>query len=90
MCRLPLDLMTRIIEMVHVPLPVPGDPSVTWDNLRQRDLATLMRVSRVGPDYIIHEHRCKLTHTVDLFHRCTVTLQGSCGQQSRQLLPRSR
>jgi hypothetical protein len=56
MCRLPLDLMTRIIEMVHVPLPVPGDPCVTWDELRQQDLATLMRVSRVSP-VIFHYDR---------------------------------
>ena len=48
MCRLPLDLMTRIIEMVRVPLPCPGDPRVTWSDLRQQDLATLMRTSRVS------------------------------------------
>jgi len=55
MCRLPLDLMTRIIEMVRVPLPVPGDPAVTWDDLRQQDLATLMRVSRVSPVICYHD-----------------------------------
>lgn len=40
--------MTRIIGLVRVPLPDPGDPTSTWDDLRQRDLATLMRVSRVS------------------------------------------
>jgi len=48
MSRLPLDLMTRIIEFVQVPLPVPGGPWADWKQLRQRDLAILMRVSRVS------------------------------------------
>lgn len=60
MCRLPLDLMTRIIEMVQVPLPYPGEPGVTWERLRQRDLATLMRVSRVS--LLQHEDGNRLTY----------------------------
>lgn len=57
MCRLPLDLMTRIIGLVRVPLPSPGNPFRTWDDLRQRDLATLMRVSRVSsPPSPRHEY----------------------------------
>jgi hypothetical protein len=57
MCRLPLDLMTRIIGLVRVPLPSPGTPFRTWDDLRQRDLATRMRVSRVSsPPSPRHEY----------------------------------
>jgi hypothetical protein len=47
MCRLPLDLMRKIIEVVKQPLPRPGDPDVTWKDLNQADLVSLMRASRV-------------------------------------------
>jgi hypothetical protein len=39
--------MRRIIELVKQPLPDPGDPRVTWEQLHQRDLVSLMRASRV-------------------------------------------
>lgn len=47
MCRLPLDLMRQIIELVKQPLPEANDPKVTWKDLNQADLVSLMRASRV-------------------------------------------
>ena len=47
MCRLPVELMARIIELVKRPLPEIGDPEATMKELCQNDLASLMRVSKV-------------------------------------------
>jgi hypothetical protein len=48
MCRLPLDIMHRIIGFVKQPLPEPDEYRVGPKDLAQNGLATLMRVSRVS------------------------------------------
>jgi hypothetical protein len=48
MCRLPVELMARIIELVQQPLPEVGDPKAERKDLCQNELATLMRVSKVS------------------------------------------
>lgn len=47
MRRLPIELMTRIIELVHNPLPEAGDVLATRKTLCQNELASFMRVSKV-------------------------------------------
>lgn len=48
MCRLPVELMARIIELVQQPLPEVGDQKAERKDLCQNELATFMRVSRVS------------------------------------------
>jgi hypothetical protein len=48
MCRLPVELMARIIELVQQPLPKAGDPKAERKDLCQNELASFMRVSKVS------------------------------------------
>jgi hypothetical protein len=52
MCRLPVELMTRIIELTRQPLPEAGDETVTRKTLCQNELASFMRVSKVGISFV--------------------------------------
>jgi hypothetical protein len=48
MCRLPIELMALIIGFTRKPLPPAKMDDVTWKDLCQPDLATLMRTSRAS------------------------------------------
>lgn len=41
--------MRRIISYIQQPLPPVDEVDVTWKELNQKDLSTMMRVSRVRP-----------------------------------------
>jgi hypothetical protein len=78
--------MRKIISYLQKPLPSANQPNVTWKELNQRDLSTMMRVCRVRP---LLTTRMIMADTVDdILHRCPIALQGSGGQQSFELLPR--
>jgi len=77
MCRLPEDVMRKIISYLRKPLPAVNQPDVTWKELNQKDIATMMRVSRVR---LLLWIQMKTTDTVDdILYRRSVALQGSCG-----------
>ena len=72
MCRLPEDVMRKIISYLHKPLPAVNQPDDTWKELNQKDLATMMRVSRVR---LLPGIQMKTTDTVDdILHRRSVAL----------------
>jgi hypothetical protein len=79
--------MRKIISYLQQPLPSANQTNVTWKELNQKDLSTMMRVSRVHPSLMILGTADKVD---DSLHRRPIALQGSGGQQSFQLLPRRR
>jgi hypothetical protein len=77
MCRLPEDVMRKIISYLQQPLPAINQPDVTWKELNQRHLSTMMRVSRVR--LLLMTHMNMADTLDDLFDRCPAALQGSGG-----------
>ena len=77
MCRLPEDVMRKIISYLQQPLPAVNQPDVTWKELNQKDLSTMMRVSRVR--LLLMTHMDTADTVDDILHRCPVALQGSGG-----------
>jgi hypothetical protein len=71
MCRLPVELMARIIELSRRPLPpVPDDDWTSkWKDLCQPELATLMRTSRVSSSRC-----CRLSYNQELIFQMTYFL----------------
>ena len=86
MCRFPEDVMRKIIPYLQRPLPSANQLNVTWKELNQKDLSTMMRVSRVRRRIRTHIDTTDMVE--DILHRCPIALQGSSGQQSLELLPR--
>jgi hypothetical protein len=78
--------MRKIISYLQQPLPAVNQPDVTWKELNQKDLSTMMRVSRVR--LLLMTHMDTADTVDDILHRCPIALQGSGGQQSSKLLPR--
>jgi hypothetical protein len=45
MIDIPQEVWANVAEYLRQPLPPAGEKSVTWRDLHQQDLATMMRVS---------------------------------------------
>jgi hypothetical protein len=77
MCRLPEDVMRKIISHLQRPLPSVDQLDVSWKELSQKDLSNMMRVSRVRSILMTHMGTADIVD--DLFDRCPAALQGSSG-----------
>jgi len=77
MCRLPVELMVRIVELVRQPLPEIGDPKATMKELCQNNLASLMRVSKVTSRSLLHTLILEPDEIDDLLLGSTAVVQGS-------------
>jgi hypothetical protein len=79
MCRLPIELMARIVEFTRNPLPAAQDKDVTWKHLCQPELVTLMRTSRVSS--LILSYTMSADSVDDLPPGRSPPLQRSCYRQ---------